>query len=474
VVKVFRSGQEASVANYYYNTTMLRSLLIQEDEIGLLTDLYEITMSAAYWSHSLNQQTTFELYFRRLPRNRSYILAAGLEQALHYLTSFRFTAESISYLRSLEVFKHVEKGFWDFLGELRFTGDVRAMKEGTAVFPQEPLLQITAPLIEAQIAETYLLSVMNMQSMIATKASRIATAAQGVPCVEFGGRRAHGPQAALYAARASYIGGCIGTSNTLAGQMCGIPVFGTAAHSFIMAFSTELDSFKAFQNVFPNDSILLIDTYDTLAAAEKIKELVNVKAVRIDSGDLAGLARKVRTILDRNKMQNVKIFLSGDLNEYKIHDLLKDDVPVDYFGVGTELATSYDDPAMSGVYKMVEMQSDAGIVPKIKTSPEKPSYPGKKQVFRFETDGFYMRDLIALENEPAPQHGIPLLEDVIKNGALVRELPTIEDSRKFAHDNLSHLSNEFHDLKKAAQYEINLSEKLIDLHKRIAGEIAPH
>ena len=302
---------------------MLRSLLIQEDEIGLLTDLYEITMSAAYWSHSLNQQATFELYFRRLPLNRSYILAAGLEQALHYLTSFRFTAESINYLRSLEVFKHVEKGFWDFLSELKFTGDVRAVPEGTPIFPLEPVLQITAPLIEAQIAETYLLSVMNMQSMIATKAARVTTAASGVPCVEFGGRRAHGPQAALYAARASYIGGCIGTSNTLAGQMCGIPVFGTAAHSFIMAFPTELDSFKAFQNVFPNDSILLIDTYDTLAAAEKIKELVDVKAVRIDSGNLAELARKVRTILDRNKMQDVKIFLSGDLNEYKIHDLLK-------------------------------------------------------------------------------------------------------------------------------------------------------
>ena len=453
---------------------MLRSLLIQEDEIGLLTDLYEITMSAAYWSHSLNQQATFELYFRRLPRNRSYILAAGLEQALHYLTSFRFTAESINYLRSLEVFEHVKKGFWDFLSEFRFTGDVRAIAEGTPIFPLEPSLQITAPLIEAQIAETYLLSVMNMQTMIATKAARITTAAAGVPCVEFGGRRAHGPQAALYAARASYIGGCIGTSNTLAGQMCGIPVFGTAAHSFIMAFPTELDSFKAFQNVFPNDTILLIDTYDTLAVAEKIKELINVKAVRIDSGDLADLARKVRAILDRNGMHAVKIFLSGDLNEYKIHELLKNGVPADYFGVGTELATSYDDPAMSGVYKMVEIQSDAGIVPKVKTSPDKPSYPGKKQVFRFETGGIYKKDLIALENEMAPQGGIPLLKDVIKNGALVGELPAIEDSREFALDNLAHLPHEFHDLEKSAQYEIRLSEKLIDLHKHIAARAGSH
>jgi nicotinate phosphoribosyltransferase len=453
---------------------MQRSLLIQEDEIGLLTDLYELTMSAAYWTHNLNQKSTFELYFRRLPRNRSYILAAGLEQALHYLTSFRFTAASIDYLRSLEVFRNVKKGFWDFLAELRFTGDVHAIEEGTPVFPLEPLLQITAPLIEAQIAETYLLSVINMQSMIATKSARITTAAQGVPCIEFGGRRAHGPQAALYAARASYIGGCIGTSNTLAGKMCGLPVYGTAAHSFIMAFPTELESFKAFQNVFPKDTTLLIDTYDTLEAAEKIKGLVGVKAVRIDSGDLADLARKVRAILDRNKMHDVKIFLSSDLNEYKIHELLSNHVPVDYFGVGTELATSYDDPAMSGVYKMVEIQSDAGIIPKIKTSPDKPSYPGKKQVYRFEAGGFIKNDLIALEDEPAPKNGAPLLKHVVKNGKLVSELPPIEESRKHALTNLARLPMEFHDLQKPAKYEVGLSEKLSDLYNSIAHRVGSH
>jgi nicotinate phosphoribosyltransferase len=454
---------------------MLRSLLIHEDELGLLTDLYEITMSAAYWPHGFKDQTaTFELYFRRLPKNRSYIICAGLEQALHYLTNMHFSPESIHYLRSLEIFRSVKPEFWDFLAQLKFTGDVRAISEGTPIFPLEPIIQVTAPLIEAQIAETYLLAVMNMQSMIATKAARVTTAASGVPCIEFGTRRAHGPQSSLYAARASYIGGCIGTSNTLAGKMCGIPVYGTAAHSFTMAFPNELDSFKAFQSVFPSDTILLIDTYDTLAAAEKIKELTNVKAVRIDSGDLADLARKVRAILDRNEMNNVKIFLSGDLNEYKIRELLKDGVPVDYFGVGTELATSYDDPAMSGVYKMVEIQNNGGSIPKIKTSPDKPSYPGKKQVYRFLSNGFLKKDLIALENEPPAKDGIPLLIDVIKSGKLVRELPPIDESRNFAMKSVAKLPEELHDLFQPAEYEVALSTKITDLHRQIAAEVGSH
>src|SRR5262245_3799792 len=239
---------------------MLQSLLINEDEIGLLTDLYQLTMAAAYWSNGLNEPATFELYFRRLPQNRSYVVSAGLEQALHYLSTLKFTPKAIEHLRSLEVFRTVNSGFWEFLAELKFTGEVRALPEGTPVFPLEPILQITAPLIEAQIVETYLLSVMNMQSMIATKAARIVRAARGRGCVDFGTRRAHGPQAGLYAARASYIGGCIGTSNVLAGKICDIPVFGTAAHSFTMSFPNELQAFQAYARVFPDHSTLLIDT----------------------------------------------------------------------------------------------------------------------------------------------------------------------------------------------------------------------
>ncbi len=396
---------------------MLRSLLIYEDEIGLLTDLYELTMTAAYWSSGLNEPATFELYFRRLPQNRSYIISAGLEQALHYLSSLKFSASAIEYLRSLEVFRTVNPGFWEFLAELKFTGEARALPEGTPVFPLEPVLQITAPLIEAQIVETYLLAVMNMESMVATKSARIVRAARGRGCVDFGTRRAHGPQAGLYAARASYIGGCIGTSNVLAGKMCDIPVFGTAAHSFTMSFPTELQAFQAYAHVFPDHTTLLIDTYDTLVAANKVKQVdAYVKAVRIDSGDLNELALQVRKILDRDGLSNVKIFLSGDLNEYKIDQLIKDETPVDFFGVGTELVTSYDDPAMSGVYKIVESRSGGVVHPTIKTSPGKPSFPGKKQVYRFQEQGMYSKDLIGLDRDPAQKMECLCLKHTCRTG----------------------------------------------------------
>jgi nicotinate phosphoribosyltransferase len=454
---------------------MLQSLLIHEDEIGLLTDLYELTMAAAYWSNQLNEPATFELYFRRLPQNRSYIVSAGLEQALHYLSSLKFSPNAISYLRSLEVFQTVSPGFWDFLADLKFTGEVRALPEGTPVFPLEPVLQITAPLIEAQIAETYLLAVMNMQSMVATKASRIVQASRGRGCVDFGTRRAHGPQAGLYAARASYIGGCIGTSNVLAGKICDIPIFGTAAHSFTMSFPTELQAFQAYTQVFPDHSILLIDTYDTLAAAKKVKQVRGeVKGVRIDSGDIGELARQVRKILDRDGLTNVKIFLSGDLNEYKIDQLINDGVPVDFFGVGTELVTSYDDPAMSGVYKIVESRSGGVVHPTIKVSPGKPSFPGKKQIYRFQEQGMYTRDLIALDSELPPKNGMPLLETYVQDGKLVRSLPSLADTPEFTKENLERLPEQFHKFTKPAEYQVQHSDNLKALHASIAAQLKSH
>ena len=454
---------------------MLRSLLIHEDEIGLLTDLYELTMAAAYWSHGLNERATFELYFRRLPQNRSYIVSAGLEQALHYLTSLKFTPKAIEHLRSLEVFRTVDPAFWDFLAELKFTGEVRALSEGTPVFPLEPVLQITAPLIEAQIAETYLLSVINMQSMVATKSARIVRAARGRGCVDFGTRRAHGPQAGLYAARASYIGGCIGTSNVLAGKICDIPVYGTAAHSFTMSFPTELQAFQAYARVFPDQTILLIDTYDTLAAANKVKQVdADVKGVRIDSGDAAELSRKVREILDRDGLTNVKIFLSGDLNEYKIDQLIREGAPVDFFGVGTELVTSYDDPAMSGVYKIVETHIGGVVHPTIKTSPGKPSFPSKKQVYRFTEIGMFTRDLIALDKDPPPENGMPLLETYMENGKLICELPGLAETQKFTKENLAKLPEKFHELEKPAIYDVGYSDNLKALHESVAAELKSH
>ncbi|MCI0612516.1 nicotinate phosphoribosyltransferase [bacterium] len=454
---------------------MLRSLLINEDEIGLLTDLYELTMTAAYWSSGLNQLATFELYFRRLPQNRSYIISAGLEQALHYLSSLKFSVNAIEHLRSLEVFRSVNPGFWDFLADLKFTGEVRALAEGTPVFPLEPILQITAPLIEAQIVETYLLAVMNMQSMVATKSARIVRAARGRGCVDFGTRRAHGPQAGLYAARASYIGGCIGTSNVLAGKLCDIPVYGTAAHSFTMSFPTELQAFQAYAHVFPDHSTLLIDTYDTLAAANKVKQVdADVKGVRIDSGDLAELSRQVRKILDRDGLTNVKIFLSSDLNEYKIDQLIREGTPVDFFGVGTELVTSYDDPAMSGVYKIVESRTGGVVHPTIKTSPGKPSFPGKKQVYRFQEQGMYAKDLIGLDSDPSPENGIPLLETYMQNGKLVRTLPSLLETQEFTQQNLAELPESFHELTKPAAYEVEYSHNLKALHDSVAAELKSH
>ncbi len=454
---------------------MLRSLLIDENEIGLLTDLYQLTMAAAYWSNQLNEVATFELYFRRLPQNRSYIISAGLEQALHYLSSLKFSPKAIEHLRSLEVFKTVKPGFWEFLAGLKFTGEVRALPEGSPVFPLEPVLQITAPLIEAQIVETYLLAVLNMQSMVATKSARIVLASRGRGCVDFGTRRAHGPQAGLYAARASYIGGCIGTSNVLAGKICDIPVFGTAAHSFTMSFPTELQAFQAYARVFPDHTTLLIDTYDTIAAANKVKQVgPEVNGVRIDSGNLGELAREVRQILDRDGLTDVKIFLSGDLNEYKIDQLIKDRVPVDFFGVGTELVTSYDDPAMSGVYKIVESRIGGLVHPTIKTSPGKPSFPGKKQVYRFEKEGMYCKDLIALDNEAPPESGMPLLETYMQNGKLVRSLPALTETQKYTKENLAKLPKQLQELTRPAEYEVDYSEDLRLLHDSVAAQLKSH
>ncbi|MGH9858231.1 MAG: nicotinate phosphoribosyltransferase, partial [Acidobacteriota bacterium] len=328
---------------------------VTQENSSLLTDLYELTMAAAYWSNQMTGTATFELYFRRLPPDRSYIIATGLEQALHYICNLRFTNEQIDWLRKQEIFSKTGAGFFDYLSAFKFSGEVRGVREGTVLFPLEPMLQIRAPLIEAQVLETYLLSMMNMQSMIATKAARIVQSAKGRDVVDFGARRAHGPQAALLAARASYIGGCAGTSNVLGGFLANIPVTGTAAHSFTMAFGDELTAFHAYHQIFPDHTILLVDTYDTLQATRKVKEIgPSVKGVRIDSGDLLDLSKQVRRILNEDRLESVKIIASGDLNEYKIEQLLAAGAPIDAFGVGTELVTSYDAPALGGVYKLVE------------------------------------------------------------------------------------------------------------------------
>lgn len=440
---------------------MSNDFFVTPENQALLTDLYELTMAAAYHANGLNHAASFELYFRRLPPHRSYVLTAGLEQVIDYILNLRFSLDQIRWLRSLENFRNLDSSFFDFLAELRFTGDVWAISEGTPVYPLEPLLQITAPLIEAQILETFVLNVLNSESMIATKAARMVRAARGKGIIDFGARRAHGPQAALYASRAAYIGGCLGTSNLLAGYLAGIPVYGTTAHSFTMAFESELESFRAYHRIFPKSTVLLLDTYDSAHAAKKAKEVgQDLLAVRIDSGDLYELSRQIRQILDNDGLKQVRIFVSGDLNEYKIAELLHRKAPIDFFGVGTELVTSYDAPALNGVYKMVEMTIDGRTASRVKRSPGKPSYPARKQVYRFQKNGYHSYDLVTLAAEAAPEGGAPLLQQCIHRGKSVQNLRSLDQIRKRAQNELDSLDPAFHDLTDTAQYPVVFSESL--------------
>ncbi len=406
---------------------------VDGENMALLTDLYELTMADSYFRRGKNQETTFDLFIRHLPPHRSYLVAAGLEQVLYYLAHIRFTPQAVDYLASLRLFS---REFLDYLRGFRFTGTVWAIPEGEFFFPKEPVLRVTAPRIEAQIIETFLLNTINFQSMIASKASRVVQAARGRAVVDFSPRRDHGADAALKVARASYIGGCAGTSCTLAGQVFGIPVYGTMAHSYIMSFETELEAFRAFAQDFPTNALLLIDTYDTLQGARHAilvaREMEarghRLRGVRLDSGDLVALSREVRKILDEAGLDYVRILLSGDLNEYKIQDLLDRGAVVDLFGVGTEMGTSRDAPSLGGVYKLVE--DDMG--PKIKLSAGKVTLPGRKQVYRVvDGQGVWKEDVIALEGEEVSfrEETYPLLVKVMEEGEVVYDLPSLKEIR---------------------------------------------
>jgi nicotinate phosphoribosyltransferase len=360
---------------------------------------------------------TFELFVRRLPAERDYLVFCGLEQALGYLRGLRFTSDEVAYLRALPVMRHVPASFWERLRGLRFTGESWAIDEGTRFYANQPVLRVTAPIIEAQIVETALLAMVGFQTVIASKAARIVEAARGRPVAEFGSRHAHGVEAALYAARAAVLGGCVSTSNAEAGMRFGLPVSGTMAHSFIMAAAggpeDEAQAFADFCAVFPDDATLLLDTYDTMRGLERMIERgLRPKAVRLDSGDLLELARKVRARLDAAGLGEVRIVATGDLDEYSIAKLVAADAPIDTFGVGTELSTSQDHPALSAVYKLVHIEG-SGIVPgtegRSKLSQDKSTKPGKKQVWRFyDEQGVRVRDLVSSDEE-APAGGVPLL-----------------------------------------------------------------
>lgn len=448
----------------------IENLLLSENDIALATDLYELTMAAAYFkSNQTDRIGVFEAFIRKLPRNRSYMVAAGLEQVIYYLLNVRFTDEQIQYLRSTKTFSNVGEDFFDYLKNFRFTGDVWAVPEGTVLFPNEPILRVEAPIIESQIAETFLLSIINFESLIATKASRMTNAAKGRKIIEFGFRRAHGPHAALLAARASYIGGCVGTSNTLASYKLGIPAFGTMAHSFIMNFESEIDAFREFTKVFP-DGLLLVDTYDTLAAVKKmVKQGIHARGIRLDSGDLYELSLKTREILDNEGYNDMIIMASGDLNEYVISDMVKRNAPIDVFGVGTELVTSRDDPAMNGVYKLVairipslEKGKPTTVLYKLKTSTGKKTYPGPKQIHRINRqDGIIKTDIVALEGEQSPEHSFPMLIRYLANGRLERRLPSLDEIQKYHQDQMKTLPDEYKRLDiNAEKFPVIFSDKL--------------
>ena len=442
---------------------------VNEEDMSMFTDLYELTMCASYFDNKRFEPATFDLFIRKLPPNRSYFLFAGLEQVLLFLDKARFNEEGIKFLKE-QGFKNE---FLDYLRNFKFTGEVWAVPEGTVVFPNEPLIRVTAPIIEAQIIETFILNTVNLQTTIATKASRVVEIAKGRSIVEFGLRREHGTDAGMKVARSSYVAGCSGTSNVLAGMKYGIPIFGTMAHSFVMLFKSEIDSFRAFVKTFPDKSTLLIDTYDNIKGAEKAiivaKELeeegFKLGAVRLDSGDLAEISKKVREMLDKNGLKYVKIFASGDLDEYKIQELLKKDAKIDAFGVGTKMGTSADRPYVDIIYKLCEkMDKNGKFSPIMKLSEGKITLPGRKQVFRFkDKNGNFVKDVIALESEKIG--GEPLLAKVMEQGRIVYTFPSLEDIRKRASECLSRIPKKYKKLKGKAANAVELSsglERLIE------------
>jgi len=428
----------------------------------MLTDLYQLTMNAAYHDNKKDDNATFELFVRKLPKDWGYFIANGIEDAVDYATNTRFTEQDIFYLGQQKLFK---PEFLDFLRGFRFNGEIYAVKEGTPVAPNTPIMRVRGKRTQAQLLETMLLNTINFQTMIASKASRVVNAANPASVVEFGLRRAQEMDAALTGARAAYIAGAKSTSNVLAGREYGIPISGTQAHSFVMSFPNELEAFRAYTNTFPENATLLIDTYDTLQGAKNAaivaKELEakgkRLGAVRLDSGDLVDLSKKVRQVLDEQGLNYVKIFASNDLNEYKIEEMKNSGARIDGYGVGTEMITAKPTAAIPGVYKLVE--DDAGA--KIKLSADKITFPGAKQVYRqTDSNNQFTHDVLALEGEPI--QGIPLLEEFVSDGKRTRHRANLEEIREYTLGGVARLPEHAKRLI-ANPYELKASPRLNQL-----------
>lgn len=440
---------------------------------ALFTDLYELTMAASYFEHGTTGPASFSLFVREYPPGRSYFVSAGLAEVLDYLEGLSFTPGDLEYLKSTGLFKN---DFLSYLEAFKFTGDVFAIPEGRLFFVNEPILEVTAPMIEAQIIETFIINAINFQSMIATKASRSFHEARGRPCVDFSLRRTQATDAGMKVARASFIGGFVGTSNVLAGKQYGIPIYGTMAHSFITSFEKEIDAFRAYTRSFPHDSVLLIDTYDTLSGARNAalvgKEMARkgktLKGVRLDSGDMVKLSKEVRKILEDAKLRNTQIFASGAFDEFKIHRVLNQGAEIDAFGVGTKMGVSADAPYLDMAYKLVKYEAR----PVLKLSPGKETLTSDKQVFRFSTPlGFLEKDTIGLRDDVFA-NADSLLKKVMDKGRPVFVSPSLPEIQEIFFKEFQKLDPGYKSLKGPEEdYPVSLSPQLKKLQTEITQQI---
>ena len=439
--------------------------------LGLFTDFYELTMAQAYWQSAKTASATFSLFFRKYPPDRAYFVLVGLADVLDYLEGFRFSPGDLEYLHSLGRF---DRDFLEYLRQLRFSGSVRAMPEGTIFFINEPVVEVAGPVIEAQLVETFLVNQINLQTILATKASRVVHAARGRQLVDFAARRTHGVEAANKLARVSYLAGFDSTSNTLAGALYGIPVSGTMAHSYVTSFQSEIESFRYFARSFPDTSTFLVDTYDTLEGTRKAALVARemreqghpLRAIRLDSGDMLDLSRKARVILDEAGLPEVQIFASGGLDEFEVDELLRAGAPIDAFGVGTKVGVSADAPWTDCAYKLVEY---AGR-PVLKLSTKKQTLPGPKQVFRYrDPAGTYLRDVIARAEERS-EDGEPLLVKVMEGGSPVTPDPTLEELRQRFRREFACLPQRHKALRSPELYDVRISKELEQLRQRVVRE----
>ena len=436
----------------------------------LTTDLYELNMVQAYLDKGEDKEAVFEFFVRRLPPRRGFLLAAGLDDALDYLETLRFSAAEIDWLKSTGRFRD---NLLDYLKNFRFTGDVHAIPEGSVCFPNEPLIRITAPLPQAQLVESRLINILHFQTLIASKAARMVLAAPGKILSDFGLRTAHGAEAGLYSARASYLAGFAGAANVLAGERYGVPIVGTMAHSFVQVHDDEMSAFENFARARPQGVILLIDTYDTEQGARKVVELaprlaadgIAIRGVRIDSGDLTAMARKVRGILDEGGLSEVIILVSGGINEDVLQTMMKEKAPIDGFGIGVNLAASVDVPAFDCAYKLQEYAGK----PKRKLSEGKATWPGRKQVWRaYDADGRMRGDILSLENDRQP--GEALIVPVMRTGKRVAPVPTLAQIRERAAGDLNRLPGPLARLESGFDYPVNVADALTALAKQIGAK----